>query len=84
MEILNNYTVPLIVATCLCVGYVIKNAIKTDKINRFIPLIMGCIGIIINVWINHTLTPTILLGGLISGLSSTGLYETFRNFIEKR
>jgi hypothetical protein len=40
--------------------------------------------VIINIWINVTLTPEILLGGLVSGLTSTGLYETFKNVINKR
>ena len=34
---LTKYAVPLIVGICLCVGYIIKNMIPSDKINRFIP-----------------------------------------------
>ncbi len=79
-----DYVVLIIVGICLCVGYILKNLVKTDKINRFIPLIMGALGVIINVWINKGFTPVILLGGLISGLASTGMYEAFKNLIEKR
>ena len=78
---LTKYAVPLIVGICLCVGYIIKNMIPSDKINRFIPLIMGILGVVINVWINMDFTAEILLAGLFSGLSSTGLYELFRNLI---
>lgn len=81
---LSDYIVTMIVATCLGIGYVIKNLITTDKINKYIPLIMAILGVIINIWINGTFTPVILLGGLISGLASTGMYEAFRNLIEKR
>lgn len=79
-----DYVVVIIVGICLCVGYILKNLVKTDKINRFIPLIMGVLGVIINIWIKQTFTPVILLGGLISGLASTGMYEAFRNIMEKK
>ena len=78
---LTKYAVPLIVGICLCVGYIIKNMIPSDKINSFIPLIMGILGVVLNVWVNMDFTAEILLAGLFSGLSSTGLYEMFRNLI---
>ena len=76
-----EYAIPIIVGICICIGYIVKNVIPTDKINRFIPLIMGVIGVLLNYWINNTFTAEILLGGLFSGLASTGLYEMFRNLI---
>lgn len=76
-----EYAIPIIVGICICIGYIIKNIIPTDKINRFIPLIMGVIGVLLNYWINNSFTAEILLGGLFSGLASTGLYEMFRNLI---
>lgn len=81
LTFLQEFAVPVIVGICLCIGYIIKNLIPSDKINKFIPLIMGVLGVILNFWINGTMTPTILLGGLFSGLASTGLYEAFRNLI---
>lgn len=83
MEFLNDYIVLLVMGVCLCVGYVIKNVIPGDKINRFIPLIMGVLGVGVNVWVNLAFTPEILLGGLASGLASTGLHQVFKQFIEK-
>ena len=78
---LREYVVVIVLGICLCVGYILKNLIPTDKINRFIPLIMGVLGVLLNMWISWGVTPEIILGGLISGLASTGLYETFRNMI---
>lgn len=83
MEFLNDYIVLIVMGICLCVGYVIKNVIPGDKINRFIPLIMGVLGVGVNVWVNLAFTPEILLGGLASGLASTGLHQLFKQFIEK-
>ena len=74
MEInfLNNYAVPTIIGICLCTGYVIKNSLPSIK-NRYIPLIMVTIGIILNIWINKSITPDILLAGMFSGLASSNI-----------
>jgi len=84
MEFLNDYLVLIVVGICLCVGYVIKNFIPTDKINKFIPLIMAVLGVFLNMWLNgFAISPEILLGGLASGLASTGMHQVFKQFIEK-
>ena len=75
MEQLANYSIPVIVGICVCVGYIIKHLIPSDKINRFIPLIVGVLGVLLNMWLKFGISPEILLEGLVSGLSSTGLYE---------
>lgn len=85
MEFLNDYVVLVIVGICLCVGFILKNIIKSDKINDFIPLIVGVLGVFLNIWLNTwTISPEIILGGLFSGLSSTGMYEMFKNFLSKK
>ncbi len=84
MEFLNNYIVLVVVAICLCVGYVLKNVVATDKVNRYIPLIMAVLGTALNLWVSgFAFTPEILLGGMLSGLASTGMYEVFHQFIKK-
>lgn len=84
MEFLNDYMVLVVVGICLCVGYIIKYAIPCKAINQYIPLIMGILGVLINLWANSfAISPEIVLGGLVSGLASTGMYEMLRNFIER-
>ena len=84
MEFLNDFIVPIVVGICLCVGYAVKHFIPSEKINKFIPLIVAVLGVVINVWHNGFLfSPEILLGGLASGLASTGLHQIFKQFIEK-
>ncbi|MTK73213.1 holin [Turicibacter sanguinis] len=78
---LNEYFIPVIVGICLCVGYVIKTSVsKVD--NSLIPMILSILGLLINIWINHTINPSIVLGGLFSGLASTGLHQMFKNLIK--
>ena len=83
MEFLNDYLVLIVVGICLCFGYVIKHYIPTD--NKHIPLVLAILGVILNVWVKGFIfTPEILLGGLFSGLASTGLHQLFKQFIEKK
>ena len=81
---LTEFAVPIIVGICLCVGYIVKNMIPSDGINKYIPLIMGALGVALNVWINLGITPQILLGGLFSGLASTGMHQVFKNLINHK
>ena len=84
MEYLNDYVVLIVVGICLCIGYVLKHIIPSDKINKFIPLIMAVLGVVLNVWYNgFSFSPDILLGGLVSGLASTGMHQAFKQFIAK-
>lgn len=83
LTFISDFAIPVIVGICVCIGYIIKNIVTTDKINKYIPLIVGVLGVILNIWMNMSFTPQILLGGLVSGLASTGLYEAFRNIIDK-
>lgn len=83
MEFLMQYTVPVIVGICLCLGFVIKRSIGCIP-NKYIPLIMAIVGLLVNVAMNKTITADIALSGLFSGLVSTGMYELFRNIIYRK
>ena len=78
MEILSNYVVAITMAICLAIGYLIKHSLNFIP-HKYIPLILAIIGIGVNVWVNQTFTPEILLGGLASGLAATGAFEAVRN-----
>ena len=84
MDFLNEFMVIIVIGICLCVGFIIKHIIPSDKVNKFIPLIMALLGVVLNMWINgFAFTPEILLGGLASGLASTGMHQAFKQFINK-
>ena len=83
MEFLNEYISMLVVAFCACVGYGIKHWIPNEKVNKFIPTILGLLGIVINLWINAwAFTPEIVLIGMLSGLASTGAHQMITKLIE--
>lgn len=81
LEFLQDFFVPVIAGICLCVGFMVK---KWERVpNKYIPTIMGLLGLVIALSIHWgNITPEIVLGGLFSGLASTGMYELFRNLIE--
>lgn len=84
LAILTDYINVVILGICLCVGYIIKNIVPTDKFNKYIPLIVGVLGMILAIInnINKVILEPVLMG-LLSGLASTGLYETFKNLFMK-
>ena len=83
MEFLNDYMLPIVVGICLCVGYIVKKWIK-DLDNKYIPTIVAIIGVFLSTWISEwQITPQVILSGLVSGLSSTGLHQLFKQYIEK-
>lgn len=81
---LNEFLNVVIMGICLCVGYIIKNVVPNEKINKFIPLIAGGLGLVLAIVSNlNNMSLNVVLMGLFSGLASTGLYETFKNLIQK-
>ena len=84
ITILTNYANIIIVGICLCVGYIIKNIYTNDNVNRYIPLIMATLGLIMSICTNlDKISLEVIFTGLFSGLASTGLYEAFKNLIRK-
>ena len=76
---------PIILGICLVLGYGLKNAFEKFP-NKFIPLTAMIVGLILAIVVNLKtgITAEIILGGMISGLASTGLYELLRNLINKK
>ena len=81
MEYINLITLGI----CLCVGFALKYAKIFDWLgNQYIPLSMLVLGTIINVLVNiPSINAAVILGGMISGLASTGLYEMMWNLLDK-
>ena len=77
MEILQDYIVPITLALCFCIGYIVKKWIN-DVDNKYIPTIVAVAGVVVNVWVMGAFTLEVILGGLASGLASTGLDQLIR------
>lgn len=80
---LTQYAVFPIALICFCIGYVIKHYIKKLP-NKFIPLILACSGLILNLCFNgFTFSFDVIITGIASGLVATGSFEAVRNLLEK-
>ena len=83
LSVLSQYLSVVEVGICLCVGFVIKNSLDFIP-NKYIPAIMLVLGTTINILMNlNGINAEVILVGMLSGLASTGLYELFKNFINK-
>lgn len=72
---------PTIVLACLAIGYVLKRLAWVP--DKFIPLIMFCLGTVFSFIINGFSFQSFLVG-CISGVGSTGFHQLFKQLIEKK
>ena len=74
---------PVILGICLLVGYAIKTAFDWFP-NRYIPLAALSCGTLLALLMHMQsgINAEVVLGGMISGLASTGLYEMLRNLLK--
>lgn len=86
LSFISSLAMPTILVLCLCVGYIIKNLIPNDSVNRYIPAILAVIAIIAGIVsalsVGQVITLDLIVGCLVSALASTGVYEQFKNLVE--
>lgn len=80
ISIINDYITPIAVVAALCIGYIVRNLITTDSVNKYIPLIVAAVGIAVTCAVDipaGAFSVSTIVNGMVSGLASTGLYEAF-------
>ena len=83
VTIFTDHFVLVVMVACLVVGYVIKHATFLKWIpNDDIPVVLAILGAIVNTIVGGLSIESIVYGALM-GLASTGLHQTFKQFIEK-
>lgn len=81
--VLSENFILVVVVACLVLGYIIKHASFLKWINNDdIPVILAVFGAIINGIVSGLSVETVVYGALM-GLSSTGLHQSFKAFVEK-
>ena len=79
-----QYAVFPIAAICFGIGYIIKHFITVIP-NKFIPIILACFGLILNLAFNgFNFTFEVIVTGIGSGLVATGSFEAVRNLAQKK
>lgn len=77
---LTEHFVIVVLVACLIVGYLCKHTF-TNIPNKYIPLILAVVGAVLNAIVGSPSVETIVYGALM-GLSSTGLHQLFKKFVE--
>lgn len=78
LDFISKLFIPMVLVFCLCIGYLMKNYMPSD--NKIIPTVLffvGCICGVICLGVNFEAA---VRGGL-TGLASTGLHQSFKQFI---
>lgn len=81
LEFITEYYIPIVLAACLVVGYVIKKSLDFIP-NKYIPLILAILGAVLGCVANTSITLETIVYGAFTGLASTGLHQAFTRIIE--
>ena len=83
IELFSAYVNPVITIFCLLVGFLLNKWLK-DENNRVIPTAVAAVGLVAAVATNiDSVTIEVIVGGLLSGLASTGLHQAFKQWLDK-
>lgn len=80
LEFLTTFYIPLVIAVCLVVGYLMKKFLPTD--DRYIPLTVTVLGAVLGCINAQAITLVAIASGMISGLASTGLHQIFKQILK--
>ena len=81
-EFLTEQFVIVVMAACLLIGYVVKNASFMKWLpNTDIPALLALVGAVANVIVSGLSFESVIYGGIM-GLASTGLHQFFKTWVE--
>lgn len=83
-NMISEYLVFVVMLGCLVIGYLLKNSNVFKFVNnKDIPVILAVIGAILNLFVSGFSINSAIYGAAM-GLMSTGLHQSFKNYIEKK
>lgn len=83
LSFMTRYFVPVVVVFCLCVGYLLHNVVRNEKLNRWIPVIVALVGVFVSCLSSGVVRLELIVAGMVSGIAATGFYEAFNQLINK-
>ena len=83
LQFLGELYVPIVMAICLCVGYILKRWTDDEK-HRIIPTVLAVLGAVCACINARSITLEVITAGAVTGLASTGLHQVFKQMIEKK
>ena len=82
LNFLSEMYVPIVMAGCLIVGYILKKWPK-DPGNKWIPTILVVLGAALGCLANGQITLQNIVYGAFTGLASTGFHQAFKQLISR-
>ena len=82
LTFITNLYMPMVMAICLCMGYIMKHWIK-DLDNKVIPTVVAVLGAVLACITEESVTIELIASGMVTGLASTGLHQAFKQIINK-
>ena len=83
LEFLGEFYIPIVMAVCLAVGYILKHWIS-DVDNRIIPTVLAILGATCACVNVQEISLQIITAGMITGLASTGVHQMFSQWVERK
>ena len=83
LQFLGELYVPIVMAICLAVGYILKHWTNDEK-HRIIPTVLAILGAVCACINAKSITLEVIAAGAITGLASTGVHQAFKQIIEKK
>lgn len=76
LDFMVKMIVPIVLAACLVVGYLLKNFAPND--NKWIPVIVTILGAVIGCIAFKGITLEAVVAGAVTGLASTGMHQLLK------
>ena len=71
--------IPLVMAACLVVGFILKKWCPAD--NKWIPTILVILGAVLGCVAGGEISLGNIVAGAVTGLASTGLHQVFKQLV---
>lgn len=80
MDLIQQYSIPIIVVVCYCIGFAIKKASFIS--DKYIPLIMIVLGGISGLLMNGVSYEAVA-AGIASGAAATGIHQVYKQLTKE-
>lgn len=79
LEFITELYIPIVLAACLVVGFVLKKWCPAD--NKWIPTILVVLGAVLGCVASAEISLESIVAGAVTGLASTGLHQVFKQLL---
>lgn len=79
LDFITELYIPIVLAACLVVGFVLKRWIPTD--NKWIPTVLVLLGSVLGCVASGSISLESIVAGAVTGLASTGLHQVFKQLL---